>query len=142
MCQLYRIPISTIYQRAIGWNTGDEPSCCDSSKNACVPTHCASRRLPRGSIRYPPWSSSRYPPRPRSIWSVGRVSDGLRTISLANLIVLPRPLDMFVNTVPGPCVPGGRVEALAFTVSVIVTPLVSVVPEVELAVSQEGVLIE
>ena len=98
--------------------------------------------MPRGSIRYPPWSSSRYPPRPRSIWSVGRVSDGLRTISLANLIVLPRPLDMFVNTVPGPYVPGGRVEALAFTVSVIVTPLVSVVPEVELAVSQEGVLIE
>jgi hypothetical protein len=49
---------------------------------------------------------------------------------------------MFVNTVPGPYVPGGRVKALAFTVSVIVTPLVSVVPEVELAVSQEGVLIE
>jgi FixJ family two-component response regulator len=54
MCQFYRIPISTIYQRAIGWDTGDEPSCCDSSKNACVPTHCASRRLPRGSNRYPP----------------------------------------------------------------------------------------
>ena len=52
------------------------------------------------------------------------------------------PLDMFVNTVPGPYVPGGRVEALAFTVSLIATPLVSVVPEVELAVSQEGVLIE
>jgi hypothetical protein len=82
------------------------------------------------------------PPRPRSIWSVGRVSDGLRTISLANLIVLPRPLDTFVNTVPGPYVPGGKAEAPAFTVSVIVTPLVSVVPEVELAVSQEGVLIE
>jgi len=63
-------------------------------------------------------------------------------MSLANLIVLPRPLDMFVNTVPGPYVPGGRVEALAFTVSLIATPLVSVVPEVELAVSQEGVLIE
>jgi hypothetical protein len=98
--------------------------------------------LPRGSNRYPPWSSSRYPPRPRSISSVGRVSDGLRIISLANLIVLPRPLDMFVNTMPGPYVPGGRVEALAFTVSVIVTPPVSVMPEVELAVSQEGVLIE
>jgi len=39
-------------------------------------------------------------------------------------------------------VPGARVEALAFTVSLIATPLVSVVPEVELAVSQEGVLIE
>jgi hypothetical protein len=49
---------------------------------------------------------------------------------------------MFVNTVPGPYVPGGRVEALAFTVSVIVTPPVSVMPEVELAVSQEGVRIE
>jgi hypothetical protein len=108
----------------------------------CLPSHCASRRLPRESIRYPPWSSSRYPPRSRSIWTVGRVSDGLRTISLANLIVPPRPLDMFVNTVPGPYVPGGRVDALAFTVSLIATPLVSVVPEVELAVSQEGVLIE
>jgi hypothetical protein len=79
------------------------------------------------------------PPRPGSFWPGGRVSDGLRTISLANLIVPPRPL---ANTVPGPYVPGGRVEALAFTVSVIVTPLVSVVPEVELAVSHEGVLIE
>jgi hypothetical protein len=49
---------------------------------------------------------------------------------------------MFVNTVPGPYVPGGRVEALAFTVSVIATPPVSVMPEVELAVSQEGVRIE
>jgi hypothetical protein len=42
---------------------------------------------------------------------------------------------------PGPCVPGGRVEALAFTLNVIVTPPVSVAPEVELAVSQDGVLI-
>ena len=38
--------------------------------------------------------------------------------------------------------PGGRLEALAFTVTLIVTPFVSVVPELELAVSQEGVLIE
>jgi len=59
-----------------------------------------------------------------------------------NLIVLPRPLDPLVKVTPGPYVPGGRVEALAFTVSVIVTPFVSVVPEVELAVSQEGLLIE
>jgi hypothetical protein len=43
---------------------------------------------------------------------------------------------------PGPYVPGGRLDALAFTVSVMVTPLVSVVPEVELAVSHDGVLIE
>jgi hypothetical protein len=43
---------------------------------------------------------------------------------------------------PGLYVPGGRVEVLAFTVSVMAAPLVSVVPEVELAVSQEGVLIE
>jgi hypothetical protein len=49
---------------------------------------------------------------------------------------------MFLNTVPGPYVPGARVEALAFTVTVIVTPPVSVMPEVELAVSQEGVLME
>jgi hypothetical protein len=47
-----------------------------------------------------------------------------------------------MNTMPGPYVPGGRVEALAFTVSVIVTPVVSVAPEVELAVSQDGALIE
>jgi hypothetical protein len=38
--------------------------------------------------------------------------------------------------------PGGRVEALAFILNVIVTPPVSVAPEVELAVSQDGVLIE
>jgi len=57
-------------------------------------------------------------------------------------MALPRPLDTFVNTMPGPYVPGGRVEALAFTLSVIVTPLVSVAPEIELAVSQDGVLIE
>jgi hypothetical protein len=47
-----------------------------------------------------------------------------------------------VNATPGPYVPGGKLEALAFTVSVIVTPFVSVAPAVELAVSQEGVLIE
>ena len=33
------------------------------------------------------------------------------------------PPDTFVNTMPGPYVPGGRVEALAFTLSVMVTPL-------------------
>jgi hypothetical protein len=33
------------------------------------------------------------------------------------------PPDTFVNTMPGPYVPGGRVEALAFTLSVIVTPV-------------------
>jgi hypothetical protein len=47
-----------------------------------------------------------------------------------------------VNATAGPYVPGGRLEALAFTFSVIVTPLVSVAPTVELAVSQDGVLIE
>ena len=65
-----------------------------------------------------------------------------RTISLADLVALPRPFDTFVNATPGPYVPGGRVEALAFTLSVIVTPLVSVAPDVELAVSQDGALIE
>jgi hypothetical protein len=104
--------------------------------------HCASKRPPRSSDRYPPRPSSRYPPRPRSIWSAGRGRDGPWTISLEYLIALPRPFDTFVNTMPGPCVPGGRVEALAFTLNVIVTPLVSVAPEVELAVSQDGVLIE
>jgi hypothetical protein len=43
---------------------------------------------------------------------------------------------------PGPCVPGGRIEALAFTLNLIVTPLVSVAPEVEPAVSHDGALIE
>jgi hypothetical protein len=47
-----------------------------------------------------------------------------------------------VNATPGPYVPGRKLEALAFTVSVIVTPFVSVAPAVELVVSQEGVLIE
>jgi hypothetical protein len=77
------------------------------------------------------------------IWSVGRGSDGgARTISFAGHVVLPRPFDTFVNAMPGPYVPGGRLEALAFTVSVIVTPPVSVEPKVELGVSQDGVLIE
>ena len=101
--------------------------------------HCASKRLPRWSNRYPPLPSSRYPPRPRSTWSAGRGSDGPWTISLTNLTVLPRPL---ANTMKGPYVPGRRAEALAFTLSVTVTPLVSVTPWVGLAVSQDGVLIE
>jgi hypothetical protein len=47
-----------------------------------------------------------------------------------------------VNATPGPYAPGGRLDALAFTVSVIVTPLVSVTPRLELALSQDGVLTE
>jgi hypothetical protein len=109
--------------------------------DVCGSTHSASRRPPRSSNRYPPLWSSKYLPRPGAIWPTGRESDPW-TISLANLMALPRPLDTFVNTMPGPYVPGGRVEALAFTLSVIVTPLVSVAPEIELAVSQDGVLIE
>jgi len=69
-------------------------------------------------------------------------SGGRRIISLANLMVLPRPLERLVNTMPGPCVPGGRVEVLAFTLNLIVTPLVSVAREVELAISHDGALIE
>jgi hypothetical protein len=90
--------------------------------DACGPTHSASRRPPRSSNRYPPLLSSKYPPRPGAIWPVGRGSDDPWTISLANLTALPRPPDTFVNTMPGPYVPGGRVEALAFTLSVIVRP--------------------
>jgi hypothetical protein len=56
--------------------------------------------------------------------------------------VLPWPFDTFVKATPGPYPPGGRLDALSFTVSVIGTPLVSVTPKVELAVSQDGVLIE
>jgi hypothetical protein len=63
-------------------------------------------------------------------------------VSFAGLVALPRPFDTSVNATPGPYAPGGSLDALAFTVSVIVTPLVSVVPKVELAVSQGGVLIE
>jgi hypothetical protein len=63
-------------------------------------------------------------------------------ISFAGLVTLPRPFDTFVNATPGPYAPGGRLDALALTVSVIVTPLVSVTPRVELAVSQDGVLIK
>ena len=47
-----------------------------------------------------------------------------------------------MNATAGPYAPGGRDDALAFTVSVIVTPFVSVTPKVELAVSQDGDLIE
>jgi hypothetical protein len=62
--------------------------------------------------------------------------------SFADLVVLPWPVDTFVNATAGPYPPGERSDALLFTVSVIVTPLASVVPEVELAVSHDGVLIE
>jgi hypothetical protein len=47
-----------------------------------------------------------------------------------------------MNATAGPYVPGRKFEALAFTVRVMITPFVSVTPAVELAVSQEGVLIE
>jgi len=47
-----------------------------------------------------------------------------------------------VNATAGPYVPGRKFEAFAFTVRVMMTPFVSVAPVVELAVSQEGVLIE
>ena len=50
--------------------------------------------------------------------------------------------DTFVNATPAPYAPGERRDAFAFTVRVIVTPPVSIVPKVELAVSQDGVLIE
>jgi hypothetical protein len=56
--------------------------------------------------------------------------------------VLPRPFDTFVTATAGPYPPGDRREALAFTVRVIVTPRASVVPNVELAVSHDGVRIE
>ena len=47
-----------------------------------------------------------------------------------------------MNATTGPYAPGVRLEAFAFTLNVIVTPFVSVAPTVELAVSQDGVLIE
>ena len=54
----------------------------------------------------------------------------------------PRPFDTFVKLTAGPYSPGGSPDAFAFTVRVIVVPRVSVVPNLELAVSQDGVLIE
>ena len=104
--------------------------------------YCASKRQPRSSNRYPPRLSSRYPPRPRSTCPVGRGSDAPWTVSLAGQVLLPRPFDTLVNATPGPYVPGGSREAFAFNVSVMVTPPVSVEPKLELAVSQDGVLIE
>jgi hypothetical protein len=47
-----------------------------------------------------------------------------------------------VKAAADPYGPAGRLDARSFTVSVIVTPLVSVVPALELAVSQDGILIE
>ena len=47
-----------------------------------------------------------------------------------------------MNATAGPYSPGESRDAFAFTVRVIVTPRASVVPEVELAVSQDGALIE
>jgi hypothetical protein len=47
-----------------------------------------------------------------------------------------------VNAIAGPYVPGAKFAALVFTPKVIAMPFVSVTPEIELAVSQEGVLIE
>ena len=38
--------------------------------------------------------------------------------ALRDKVALPRPFDTFVNAMPGPYVPGGGPEALAFTVSV------------------------
>jgi hypothetical protein len=73
-------------------------------------------------------------------WEEG--GDPACIISFAGLIALPRPFDTFVKATAGPYAAGRRFDARAFTVSVIVVPLVSVVPEVELAVSQDGVLIE
>jgi hypothetical protein len=61
---------------------------------------------------------------------------------LADLVVLPRPFDTFVNATAGPYSAGESRNAFAFTVRVIVTPRASVVPEVALAVSQDGALIE
>src|SRR4029450_1572318 len=112
--------------------------CC---VGVCVP-YCASERPPRSSNRYPPRLSSRYPPRPRSTCPVGRGSDAPRTVRVAGLVALPRPFDTFVNATAGPYVPGGRLEALAFTRSVIVTPPASMTPEGERTVSQDGGLIE
>jgi hypothetical protein len=47
-----------------------------------------------------------------------------------------------VNATAGPYSPGESRDAFAFTVRVIATPRASVVPKIELAVSQDGPLIE
>jgi hypothetical protein len=61
---------------------------------------------------------------------------------MARLIVLPRPLVTLVNAIAGPYWPGRRRNAGSFIVNVMVTPFASALPAVELAVSQEGTLIE
>jgi hypothetical protein len=106
-------------------------------------SYCANRRLLRSSSKYAPWLSSRYPPRARPISPAGRDGEsGARTVSLAGKVALPRPFDTFMNAMPGPYVPGERFAALVSTLNAIATPFVSAMPEVELAVSQAGVLIE
>ena len=86
--------------------------------------------------------SSKYPPLFGAIWLVARPEEAAWTISFADLLVLPWPFDTFVNPTAGPYPPCERRDAFAFRVRVIVTPRVSVVPKVGLAVSQAGVLIE
>jgi hypothetical protein len=105
--------------------------------------YCASRRPLRSSNRYPPRLSSRYPPRPRAISPAGRGgAGGARTVRVAGKLALPRPFDTFVNAIAGLYVPAAEFAAPGFTLKVIATPFVSVTPEIELAVSQAGVLIK
>src|SRR5262245_15159474 len=110
--------------------------------SACT-SYCASKRPPRSSNRYPPRSSStKPPPRLGAICPAAWGGEGPSITALAGRVVLARQFDMFVNATPGPYAPGERRDAWALTVRGIVTPRVSVVPKVELAVSQDGVLME
>jgi hypothetical protein len=104
--------------------------------------HCASRRPAPASSRYPPRLSNRYPPRLTEVRPTGAGSTVVWVVSFAGLIVLPRPLDKFANTTPGPYELGGKRDAVASNVNVIVVPSGAAVPKAGVAVSHEGVLIE
>jgi hypothetical protein len=55
---------------------------------------------------------------------------------------LPRPFEIFVNTIPGPYVPGASCAALELGVRVMLTPPTSAEPKLGFAVSHDGVLME
>jgi hypothetical protein len=122
--------------------------------DAFLQHHRASNFPPRWSSRFPGPLSRRYLlPRLGARPAEGKRLSGAAPdeaggdkdssiTSFAALVALPRPLVAFVNATAGPYVPRGRRNADELIVSVIVTPLASVVPKLELAVSQVGVLIE
>ena len=62
--------------------------------------------------------------------------------SVAVLLVLPRPFEVFVNVTAGPYRPGGRGRAVWLTTNDTVTPAESTVPVRGSAASHAGAVIE